>query len=107
MRKGNWVSLVKNYEQMAEILHIEGKHYDELKCLLLAFHIRMSGVGEQSVFDDSLVGKSKEAAKLAKLSLGCVLELYKNEIDSHITPTHLYSVDEACRIYCTIWQTMW
>lgn len=107
MRKGNWVSLVKNYEQMAEILHIEGKYYDELKCLLLAFHIRLSGAGECSVADDSIVGKSKEASRLAKMSLGCVIDLYKSEIDSHITPTHLYSVDEACRIYCTIWQTMW
>lgn len=107
MRKGNWVSLVKNYEQMAEILHLERKHYDELKCLLLAFHIRLSGAGETAVADDSLVGKSKEAAKLAKMSLGCVVDLYKSEIDSHITPTHLYSVDEACRIYCTIWQGIW
>ncbi len=107
MRKGNWDLLAKNYVRMAELLHLEEKYYDEVKCLLLAFHLRLSGAKEKSVVDDSLVATSKEAAKLAKMGLGNVIELYKSEIDGHITPTHLYSVDEACRIYCTIWQSMW
>lgn len=105
MLKGNWDLLADNFDDMAKILCKEKRHIDEIKCLLLSFHIRMN-TGE-FVIDSSLVERIKIAARFYNIHCSEVILQYRELVKHPVTPTLNYEIDEACQIIRNIWSGIW
>lgn len=104
-RKGNWELLAKNYEDMAIILCCEGKRNDEIKCLLLAFHIRLN-TGE-FVADRMVIKRIKTSAKVCNVHLSEIYARYRELVRHPILPETKYGVEEVCQIISDIWGNIW
>lgn len=99
LKKGNISAYAENLRKMASVLKTERKHEDELKHLLIAFYIDVSGWNGKSVIDwesvvDIVVAADK-AGKMASLD-----RFYESIIRSDMVPLSVIEPADGYKLLC-------
>lgn len=91
-------------KRMAEILDIEEKYVDEVKSLMVAFYIDLSGVGHSPYIDRLLVKSMNIAIRKSNLRKGAIKDLYFETIREDTTPRHMLTLKQSFHVFqLTFW----
>lgn len=80
---------------MGDVLCREGKRADELKVLMLAFYIDLSGTSQKPFIDKASVGHIKSAVVQLKFDEHQIRELYMDTARADATPCHIMTVSDS------------
>lgn len=80
---------------MGDILGREDRHIDELKVLMLAFYIDLSGVHQQPFIDRELPKYIRSAVIRSELDAHQFRELYMETVRTDTTPSHVMTVNDS------------
>jgi len=86
-------------KRMAEILDIEEKYVDEVKSLMVAFYIDLSGVGHSPYIDRLLVESMNIAIRKSNLRKGAIKDLYFETVREDTTPRHTLTLKQSFRVF--------
>lgn len=95
MRTGNLHLYSATLKQMSNILLEENKRIDEIKVLMLAFYIDLSGIGVGPYIDTIFAEKMRKALVDTQMDLYQFRELYLDTIRSDVTPRHTMKVSDT------------
>ena len=95
MQKGNLPGYSAVLKKMSRILLAEGKRIDQVKVLMLAYYIDLSGVGAESHIDEKSVVEMQDAVVASQMDLGQFRGLYLDTVRTDVTPRHPMTVNDT------------
>lgn len=99
MMTGNLAQVSEGYKAAANILKSEERHRDEIKALILAFYLDLSGCCGAPHIDLSVAIKSIQAVESLCLTEEELSSMYFAIVRDDITPFHTMSVTESFDIF--------
>lgn len=99
MKCGRLRDLSDTYMQMAAVLDSEGKYADELKVLMLAFYLDLSGVREEPFVRSEMPELARSALLNSKLSKRAMVDMYLEAIRRDSAPSHTMTVLGSLRVF--------
>ena len=95
LRSGKLQFYSDTLKQMARILLAEGNRIDQMKVLMLAFYIDLSGVGIWPYVDEILAEELRKAIVETQIGIYQFRELYLETARDDVTPRHIMSVSDT------------
>lgn len=95
MRTGNLHLYSATLKQMSNILLEENKRIDQIKVLMLAFYIDLSGIGTGPYIDTIFAEEMRKALVATQMDLYQFRELYLDTIRADATPRHTMKVSDT------------
>lgn len=92
----DWYSF--DLKAMANLLDREGKYVDEVKLLMVAFYIDLSGDRVRSYIDNDLAFSIRKAVLKSGMSDAEIEELYRDAVRSDITSRHCLTINDTLHL---------
>lgn len=103
IRDGHLTLYSADLKKMAKLLESEGRFSDELKLLITAFELDLSGLARAPYIDDSLIEMLLRALSGSGMDVGALHKLYFSLIQPDMAVKHTLSADESWYLFrlCT------